>query len=436
MAAARHRVAAIAPYPGAGEQLGLLPQGIQNWLIHNFTSAWQFATPVFSSLNPARPYQQGRWLPAPKSHDHIPLASGGSGIVHVWVCVDHNNNITDRVVVKQGFPGAHWYNNPDCWVNGAVGGEPLEHSIANAVHAWLRTNSPGQEKYINECLGYGDVTSLPPNLHQFKLYYEYLLGDLPKCIESQWPTSKMRKRPGRLTRQRVEIEQKPFPEGFLWALGDFGSSRYTDAQGQVNRYGMGPHADAFASPEQNFDKTDWPGFHTVHFFNHWDPTLPPSAPGMRPGGYVPRPATITCKTNIWQIGMLMLSALRLEPELLETQWRWRHHDPAYPIPQHQAMGFEPGFAYQPMKMRLGDHESQRYSRQLLTLVRKCIRVDPEARISPQQLLQEVRIKMVGRDGGMMTATGKFPWNHPQAIRMSLGDKYKVGKKPYVPRRVT
>ncbi|CAD0106362.1 unnamed protein product, partial [Aureobasidium uvarum] len=419
---------------------------------------WQFAAPVFSSLTPARQCQQGRWLPAPKSHDQIPLACGGSGIVHVWVCVDHNNNITDRVVVKQSIPGALSYRNPAYWVAGAVGGEPLEHDIANDLHRWLRTNHPGQEKFINECLGYGDVMSGQPNLPQWKLYYEYLLGDLPKCIEAQWPTSKMRKRPGRLTRQRVAIEQKPFPEGFLWALfealaqvavamdmtcnlqtlGDFGSARRTDAQGQVNRYGMGPHAEAFASPEQDFDDFVLPGQHTVQFFDHWDPTLPPSTPGMRPGGYVQRPATITCKTNIWQIGMLMLSALRLEPDLLETQWRWRHQDPVYAaqIPQHRAMGFRPGFASQPMKMRLDDPRSQRYSRQLLTLVKKCIRVDPDYRITPQQLLQEVHIKMVGKEGGMMMARGRFPWNHPQAIRMSLNDRYKVGKKPYVPRRVT
>jgi len=88
-----------------------------------------------------------------------------------------------------------------------------------------------------------------------------------------------------------------------------------------------------------------------------------------------------------------------------------------------------------MKLRLDDDQSRRYSRQLLTLVNKCLAVDPEARISPQNLLQEVQLKMVGRDGGMAAARGKFSWNHPQAIRMSLSDKYKIGKKPYRPTRV-
>lgn len=129
----------------------------------------------------------------------------------------------------------------------------------------------------------------------------------------------------------------------------------------------------------------------------------------------------------------MLCAIRLEPELLETQWR--DPPPGYSISAHQIMAFAPPHASRPMKLRLDDDQSRRYSRQLLALVNKCLAVDPEARITPQNLLQEVQIKMVGRDGGMAAATGKLPWNHPQVIRMSLNDKYKIGKKPYRPSRV-
>jgi hypothetical protein len=107
----------------------------------------------------------------------------------------------------------------------------------------------------------------------------------------------------------------------------------------------------------------------------------------------------------------------------------------YSVPLHQIMAFQPPYASRPLKMRLDDDESKKYSRQLLKLVNKCLAVDPGARISPQNLLQEVQLKMVGRDGGMMTATGNFPWNHPQAIRMKLEDKYKIGKKPFRPRKL-
>ena len=191
---------------------------------------------------------------------------------------------------------------------------------------------------------------------------------------------------------------------------------------------MGPYAAPFAAPEMAEDYSWWPGGFVVQNFDHWDPTIPPS------GGYVQRPAVLSLATNIWQIGMLMLCAIRLEPELLETQFH--APPPGYSVLAHQVMTFVPPGASQPMKMRLDDDQSRRYSRQLLTLVKKCLAVDPEARISPQNLLQEVQLKMVGRDGGMATRTGKFPWNHPQAIRMSLIDKYKIGKKPYRPRRVT
>jgi serine/threonine protein kinase len=178
------------------------------------------------------------------------------------------------------------------------------------------------------------------------------------------------------------------------------------------------------APEMSYDDSWWPGDFSVLSFDYWDPASQ---------AYVQVPAVLSAKTNIWQIGMLILCAIRLELELLETQWR--NPPPGYSVPLHQIMAFQPPHASRPMKMRLDDDESKRYSRQLLTLVNKCLAVDPGARISPQNLLQEVQLKMVGRDGGMMTATGKFPWNHPQAIRMKLEDKYKIGKKPFRPRKL-
>ncbi|KAH0354778.1 hypothetical protein KCU83_g2499, partial [Aureobasidium melanogenum] len=142
-------------------------------------------------------------------------------------------------------------------------------------------------------------------------------------------------------------------------LGDFGSSQWSNQiQGQLGRHRIGPYAETFAAPEMDFDDSWLPGQHVVQFLDHWDPNLPPTAPGGRPGGYVQRPAVLSSRTNMWQVGMLMLSAIRLEPHLLETQWR-DPPDPAnYPIPMHQAMGFRPGFASQPMKMRLDDAKSK------------------------------------------------------------------------------
>jgi hypothetical protein len=115
-------------------QFGGLAPGVRNWLVRALTQTWAFVTPPQSSLITNRTYGQGTWQPAPQSHDTIPLAHGYSGIVHVWVCVDQNNNIVDRVVVKQSVPGFRDYNNPENWSNGQVGGEPMESVIACAIH--------------------------------------------------------------------------------------------------------------------------------------------------------------------------------------------------------------------------------------------------------------------------------------------------------------
>ncbi|KEQ77675.1 hypothetical protein M436DRAFT_59644 [Aureobasidium namibiae CBS 147.97] len=348
-------------------------------------------------------------------------------------------SMDDRVVVKQSVPGHDFYIDPANWANRQVGGEPMESFVANTVHLQLLLNGAGDEKFVAECLGYGDCQHLSPNLWQYKLYYEYLLGDLPGCFlwamfESLAKTAVAMDAQGIVhgDMQSANIFfGQPDPNHFaIWPvakLGDFGSARFVDAQGEVLRHRTGPYAQPFAAPEMAWDDSWDPGWYAVQNFDHWDPTVPPS------GGYVQKPAVLSSKTNIWQIGMLMLCAIRLEVKLLETQFR--HPPPGYSVPINQFMTFTPQCASRPMKLRLDDDQSRRHSRQLLTLVNKCLAVDPEARISPQNLLQEVQVKMVGRDGGMAAARGKFPWNHPQAIRMSLNDKYKIGKKPYRPTRV-
>lgn len=214
-----HRVA-LVPADDTRDlgSFGSLATGVRNWLVHAFTHTWAFVTPPQSSLITNRAYGQGTWLPAPQSHDTIPLASGNSGIVHVWVCVDGNNNIVDRVVVKQCVPGDHFYNDPLNWGNNQVGGEPLESLLTNAVHMQLLANNFGDGKFVAECLGYGDCQHVSPNLWQYKLYYEYLLGDLPRCVQAQWRTTKLVKRPGKVKKKRVVQEERPFPEGFLWAV--------------------------------------------------------------------------------------------------------------------------------------------------------------------------------------------------------------------------
>jgi hypothetical protein len=96
----------------------------------------------------------------------------------------------------------------------------MESVLASTVHGHLLLSNAADGKYVAECLGYGDCQHQSPNLPQYKLYYEYLLGDLPGCIEAQWRTTRLVKPSGKIKRKRVVQEQRPFPEGFLWAVSN------------------------------------------------------------------------------------------------------------------------------------------------------------------------------------------------------------------------
>ena len=248
---AAHNVAPLPPTPAElPHALSRISRPAKNWLINNLIRVWNFASPTLTSQPPAntRQYVQGLWLPVPQSHDMIPLSTGGSGIIHVWVCVDHNGNIRDRVVVKNSFPGLPEFQDRVNWTNGVVGGEPIESSVANRIHARLEANNAGDGKHVAECLGWSMILSLsvrdgpyadnrqgdilgnpaavpilgnPPAatiLPQFKLYYEYMLGDLWYTIREQEAGTKLVKRPSLVNRTRVELPAKPFPEGFLWMV--------------------------------------------------------------------------------------------------------------------------------------------------------------------------------------------------------------------------
>ncbi|THZ85733.1 hypothetical protein D6C88_05533 [Aureobasidium pullulans] len=95
---------------------------------------------------------------------------------------------------------------------------------------WLEANNAGDGKHVAECLGWSDILGNPAAvpilgnppaatiLPQFKLYYEYMLGDLWYTIREQEAGTKLVKRPSLVNRTRVELPAKPFPEGFLWML--------------------------------------------------------------------------------------------------------------------------------------------------------------------------------------------------------------------------
>ncbi|KAI5246950.1 hypothetical protein E4T47_02456 [Aureobasidium subglaciale] len=146
--------------------------------------------PLDTSLPNQKGFAQGTWRPAPQAHIYEPPASGGNGIVHVWVCLGRNNKIVDRVVVKNSFPGLRAFSDPIEWTDGVVGAEPMESSVANRLHARLRMNNAGDEVFVAECLGWGDIRGPPPypnGLPQVKLYYGVYA--VPRSISVDTPSS-------------------------------------------------------------------------------------------------------------------------------------------------------------------------------------------------------------------------------------------------------
>ncbi|KAI5273700.1 hypothetical protein E4T47_03043 [Aureobasidium subglaciale] len=198
---------------------GNLRQGAKDFLVDRFLR-WTFRRPERSLR---RALSGGQWLPMQPvfSGGEHPLGAGGMGIVHLWACVDDRNRVKDRVIVKQVIPGSLRFQYPNLWRNGEIGGEPRESMLSNAVSRLMALTTPGDEKFVTECLGYGDVQSpylydasgrpivrneyelpLRPliyNLPGYKLYFEYCAyGELREAI----------------FRQRVAGE--PFHEGFIW----------------------------------------------------------------------------------------------------------------------------------------------------------------------------------------------------------------------------
>jgi hypothetical protein len=83
-----------------------LRDGAKDTLIDRFLR-WTFQHP--DRRGQARALQVGEWQPMQPDYmqGEQPLGEGGMGIVHLWCCIDGNNRILDRVIVKQVHPGVY-----------------------------------------------------------------------------------------------------------------------------------------------------------------------------------------------------------------------------------------------------------------------------------------------------------------------------------------
>ena len=230
---------------------------------------WAFKGPEVTRGAP--PLQQGQWLPIQASRDAAgneqPLGEGGQGVVHLWCCLDANNRIIDRVIVKNIYPGTEAWSMPSMWRKKKVGGEPREVWMCNMVYDALEAENPGDGRFVTRCLGYGDLqdpdfvwtglgTSFAYESHpmvgaphpalrgqpvthripSYKLYFEYCPhGDLHDQIKAQsddkevpaprvrspgghMRVQKVRRPNGRLVAKTIRSGMVPFHEGFVWRM--------------------------------------------------------------------------------------------------------------------------------------------------------------------------------------------------------------------------
>lgn len=107
------------------------------------------------------------------------LGKGGQGCARLFVRVDDQNRITERIVIKDSFQNLVTWTDETWWERGRIGLDPRE-SIVNKL---LSLPTPARwERYIVEYLGHAVN-------HQWKTnrtYMEYCDGgDLHKLIKAQ-----------------------------------------------------------------------------------------------------------------------------------------------------------------------------------------------------------------------------------------------------------
>lgn len=99
--------------------------------------------------------------------------------------------------------------------------------------------------------------------------------------------------------------------------------------------------------------------------------------------------TISKKTNIYQAGLIMASAIRLLHPLPENNWRQPPHN--YRVPQADQLHHDPGPAVGVSELSVDQLNPgpKKYSDDLITLVWWCLRHDGARRPTARQLLRYI-----------------------------------------------
>ncbi|KAG9569653.1 hypothetical protein KCU71_g2200, partial [Aureobasidium melanogenum] len=372
------------------QRYGDLPAQEKNRISRNHAKK-QYRNPAHTSSG------FGKWLPA--GH----LGQGGEGVAAAWVCVNALGRIVDRVVIKQVMPGQAEFNSPQNWVNGNVGGIPREYHNADLLRGELEAIGDEAIRYMAYPRGYGQVSK---RCFTYRLYSEYCAyGDL---------------------RTLINLQEDHVPEPFIW---HFLKSMLTslEAMDNIDRIGM-IHKDLQAGNVLMGD----PNPHHYAFFptpkiadfgsarmargsllkrrsrdqggdGCCQPYAPPELAGN--GNWLVTRARseahhwLTCKTNIWQLGLLALCLVRGKCPPEETMWTVQPN-PTLPLAQRLNFASNPANGKREIDVE-NDFIPERhhtYSPELMDMIRSMLRFQPRHRPTPQEALKTLEDALAADPG--------------------------------------
>jgi serine/threonine protein kinase len=350
------------------------------------------------------------------------LGFGGDGIVGLWCQVDpHTDRIMDRVAVKQVMAGQATFEYPDHWVDGIVGGTPLEYDNGMCLYAQLIASVPRLEQYMARPLGFGAIDL---NNYVYNLYSEYCpRGSLINVTRVQKATS---------TKYAGLKVSDPVPEAFIWYFLESMARVLVgmDAIGMLHRDLQAGNM-LFGDPDpHNFAMYPTPkmadfgsaGFHADLEDKNMDrgeageeygccqPYAPPEskfAPRMHKDDdwewavddqVETDIGWLTRKTDVWQIGMLALCLIRNQAPIQECD---RGHIDAKDSSTRLNFNSDPGQGKRSVSSRdylsLGTRATAAstlshptYSDDLCDLVDSMIQFQPRDRPRPSILLRKIR----------------------------------------------
>ncbi|THW91948.1 hypothetical protein D6D15_03493 [Aureobasidium pullulans] len=441
----------MAAKPPAKGYWQALPEFIQALVadsFHNFV----FTGPPNQTIDRPIPVSTDntRWVPVPRASTKKGFAEGSEGLINLWCLLDSDDKIIDRIIIKQIHPGCQRYEDSSNWKDGNVGGEPRECAMTNSVWSALATDN---RKHVLECLGYGDCKGEPR--WRYRLYFEFSeREDLSRMIEAQ--------REGQSStgqKRKADDGDTLFPEAFLWYLleslakvvvamdqaGDKGGVLHGDLQA-ANIFFSAPDSKRFSlypipkvadfGSSRNLgdsgvrDRSDVvrrdaccmlfapPELARINDGVTWEVKDGPSA-------------TLSNKTNVWQVGMLLACCMRLRPYLPKTDWRdvpQMHWE----TPEKEQLRFGKKRGRPELSRKQLCHENSKYNSVLINIVKLCLHFDPVKRPSPSSLLRGVQKYMKDAVAGVenyQSVEGEADDDiQPYKLLKKKDDRYKIGKQ--------